>query len=159
MKSCKKWTLKNSLLTILLIIILPSFIFAKNPMQGEEVDIYYKNIYYGSLKKEHFVAMVKASNAYAELIEAEKEHRVVIILKDNPWEINTEGKIYTTDITIVWYNRKKEKVKEIVLKAELEIPKDGSKMPVWRKIYRDVSEVGFPLSIILNILFITILAL
>jgi len=100
----------------------------------------------GELSLDEFEAIIKASSSYEKILEAEKEKRVYVFFKDNPWELKP-GKSVNTEVYIIWKDKKETPLKKVILKLTMEVPKEGQVMSKIRILYRDVAEIGFPVSV------------
>lgn len=138
------------------IIVFSFFIVSTFLLYSQENDyfeLFHDGEKVGKISIEGFEEMRKAAGIKKEEWEAEKEGRVEVSLKDDPWEV-TIGEKFVTEVTIVWKNKDGKEIKTIVLEQEFTIKKET--MSSFRIFYRDIAEIGFPIAIIIIIIIILI---
>jgi len=122
-----------------------------------QVDVFFEGQKIDSMTYTQFEALINGSAFYNELLEAEREGRVYVSLESNPWEVSLIGKKYCTHMNIIWKTKDGKVLKKTRLKVELRIPEGGKTMSNLRIEYRNVEEIGFPISTGLAILFFVLL--
>ncbi len=124
-------------------------------------EIYYQGKRLTIITVEQFKSMLHDARLYNIERDIEENNGVRIYLKDNPWNIETDQKTFKTEITLRWEDDKGQVIKEMILVAEFGIPEGSNRnvFPEWRRVYRNVSEVGFPVSVVLNVIFIIVAVL
>ena len=106
--------------------------------------IYQYDKYIGKFTIEQFTTLVEGADKYEEIMLAQKEQRLHITC-DKVLASETAGG-YTTIVKIVWKDKEGEELNYITAELTMNIDNDTtSKIPEWRIIYRDISEVGFPI--------------
>jgi len=118
--------------------------------------IYNEGTLVGTMTINEFRALVKDAKSYNEILKAEKEGRIKVVLKDNPWKLDLKGSVFTTYLTIYWKDTQGKQLKKVVIKITLDVPKEGKKMSKLRVKYRDIAEVVAPTSLFLLILLILV---
>lgn len=148
------------IVTKFFLILLITFYFSAT-IKAEPIKIYYKEKLIETMTVEQFQALIKGAKNYSEEIKAEKNNRIKIFLKDDPWNLIKDKK-YVTYAYIYWYNENQEVIKklelQIILKTSQEIP-DKTLIDKILEIYKPTAYYCFPLSIILNLILIGVLAL
>lgn len=117
--------------------------------QAGNVDVFHNNKHQFSLTYEEFSLILKSANIYQKLIDAEHNDRVIIRLKDNPWNLKNQN--YITEAYIVWLDKDNKEIKKITISIELSpdnYPSFGN------KYYSTISSIGFPIMSILVFLLI-----
>lgn len=132
---------------ILIILFIPSLLFSQ-----DFVKVYDKDKHVGNLSIESLELLVEASEKYKEIIEAQKNNRVIIEVLDEVVETKIIGQ-YKTRIKIIWYNDSGKEINYIITKVLLNIDNQSeSQIAQWRIQYRNVAEFGFPVSLLLIII-------
>ncbi len=127
----------------------------------DQIEFFFKGKKVGEMTKEELQATIKAGGAYNKEIEAEisDPRRLEVIFLKKPWIIKKTKNKYRANILINWYeiiNNKKEVFKSLNLTLDLILDK-SNQMSKWRIMYRNISEVGFPISTGLVILIILLI--
>lgn len=140
------------LLLISLLFLIPSFCFGED----NYLHFFYQGNEVGAMPIADFEAMIRGVKEYIEIMDAENNNRVKIDLKDNPWDFEI-GDTFKTDIRITWITKDMKVTKELIIGLSMKAKKENySNMLI---LYRDVASWGFPISAVLNIILIVILAL
>lgn len=87
--------------------------------KGEELDLYYKNEYVGSMKWSDYELIQESAKEHLKELTAEQKKRVKVQLTDSPWRIEIDQK-YVTDAYIIWINEDGSELKKIKLQISLE---------------------------------------
>lgn len=148
---------KYTLIAWLCLVLL--FLFAQAGHCEKSVNpivFYYQGEQVGKMTPAQFSNLLRSASIYAELTEAEKDSRVKVLIKDAPWNISQSQTMYETQIKIQWLNKDKQVIKQLTMDVELEIPIDHEKYSEIRVIYRDVSEIGFPVAFLLLIVLVAL---
>ena len=115
----------------------------------------------GMYTKEEFVNLLKGYNQYKDIMEAQSDNRVVVSLIETPYKTGSTKNEYTAKFRVVWENKEKTGINYLIIESIVTIPEEtgGVFLPAWRVVYRDISEIGFPVSSVLMIICMIILAL
>jgi hypothetical protein len=142
--------MKKLLITILTLISIPLY------SSDNKIYIYQYNKPIGKFTVEQFELLVKGAEQYKEIMSAQKEDRVSIqVLSD--LEKTSIINQYKVVIKIQWLNEKNEEVNFVSSIMFLNIDNESeTQIPEWRMIYRNISEIGFPTSTIILVLFLLI---
>jgi hypothetical protein len=142
--------MKKLLITILTLISIPLY------SSDNKIYIYQYNKPIGKFTVEQFELLVKGAEQYKEIMSAQKEDRVSIqVLSD--LEKTSIINQYKAVIKIQWLNEKNEEVNFVSSIMFLNIDNESeTQIPEWRMIYRNISEIGFPTSTIILVLFLLI---
>ena len=145
-----------ALLSISTILCVSSLFGADN-----NIYIYQYGSRIGMYTKEEFINLLKGYNQYKEIMEAQSDNRVVVSLIDTPYKTGSTKNEYTAKFRVVWENKEKTEINYLVIESIVTLPEEtnGVFLPAWRVVYRDISEVGFPVSSVLMIICMIILAL
>lgn len=127
---------------LILMLITPSYSYAEN------IKFYINKQYYGEMTVEQFQALQEGASIYNDLLKSELNKQVKVTVINN---INTDGPTQI-EIHVIWYTEKKEILKQLTILSDVTF-KEGT-MSTLRSKYRDVSEVGFPVSSIVILLVI-----
>jgi len=87
--------------------------------KGDELDLYYKNEYVGSMKWSDYELIQEAAKEHLKELTAEQKKRVKITLSDSPWKIEI-GQKYTTDAFLIWCDENDKEFKKIKIQLTLE---------------------------------------
>jgi len=136
---------------VFLLFTLPLF---SQTIPKNHIGIFYQEKFIGSMPLEEYEILVKSASIYQDELKAENNKRIKITVKENPYLIKF-GETFTADVKIIWINEKQEIFKEMILENSLTLKKEN--LHEIRILYRDISEIGFPISFLL--LFIAIIAL
>ena len=140
----------NILAWLLIISVILLVICNRVYAESGQVDVYHNNKLQFSMTYEEFNLILKSANIYYKLIDAESNERVLIELKDDPWNIIDNN--YTTEAKIIWLDNKNNQLKAVTLEIDLNVTKEKpSKIKEW---YNRISSIGFPLTTIILILLI-----
>ena len=144
--------MKKSLITLLIFICFTGILHAKEKDNYIYVKQYDKVI--GKFTPEQYEALVKASENYKELILAQQDGRVVV--QCNEVKEISKGE-YKTVFTVIWKDKKGNELNYITSELTLNIDNDKSKdIPEWRIVYRDISEIGFPICFLIILIIISL---
>lgn len=117
------------------------------------ISIYYKNKFVDNIQKKCFEEMVKSVGILSKIQMAEKNengYKIEIELEDNPW--NTKrSQDFNTLLYVKYIDNKGKVFKKITIQAKLKMGNDGDISGPWL-LYRQVAEIGFPLSFLLLII-------
>ncbi len=140
--------MKRFIITILILLFsLPLLAIDK----GEEIDIYVGGEYVQSMTFQQWKIFSESAKLYSQILIAERKENIDINFHKSPWKA-VIGETFTTQIDFTWYREvdgKKIVLKTMSIEQSIDVPKDGLKLPEYRVFYRDVAEVGFPISIII----------
>lgn len=144
--------MKRSILTLLIFICFIGILNAKEKDNYIYIKQYDKII--GKFTPEQYEALVSASDNYKELILAQQDGRVVV--QCNEVKEISKGE-YKTVFTVIWKDKKGNELNYITSELTLNIDNDKSKdIPEWRIIYRDISEIGFPICFLIILIIIAL---
>lgn len=144
--------MKRSILTLLIFICFIGILNAKDKDNYVYVKQYDKVI--GKFTPEQYETLVNASDKYKELMLAQQEGRVIIQCSEIK-EIS-KGE-YKTVFKLTWKDKKGNELNYITSELILNIDNDKSKdIPEWRIIYRDISEIGFPICFLLILIIVAL---
>lgn len=113
------------------------------------VDVYHNNKIQFSMTYDEFNLILQSANIYYKIIDAEKNNRVIIELKNNPWTLSNQK--YITEAYIVWLDKNNNQIKKITVEIKLNPAETKS---FGNEYYNMVSNVGFPIMTILVLLLI-----
>jgi len=130
---------------ITIIILFTSIVYAS------DIQIYQNGKLIGTMSKQHFEELVRGAENYKDIIEAQNSNRIKIIA--NKIEMIDVHNRYKCNFRISWKNKDQEEINYVVSDLLLDIDNEQG-MSKFRIVYRDISEVGFPLSLGIIILFI-----
>jgi hypothetical protein len=139
-----------------LLLILLILICFTGLLQAKDNYIYVKQYdkIIGKFTPEQYEALVSASDNYKELILAQQEGRVIV--QCNEVKEISKGE-YKTVFTVIWKDKKGNELNYITSELTLNIDNDKSKdIPEWRIIYRDISEIGFPICFLIILIIISL---
>lgn len=146
--------MKKSLITLLILICFTGFLHAKEKYNYVYIKQYDKVI--GKFTPEQYESLVKGADNYKELMLAQNENRVSIILIEEVKETLTNQ--YKGKIKIVWKDAKGNEINYLISEINFQITNKGDAVvPEWRIIYRDISEIGFPVTTGILIIILLIL--
>lgn len=123
------------------------------PKNAKPVKIFYKTKFVQSMTFAEYKAILLLSQFSAEVQKAEEAGRVKILLHDDPWIIQ-EGQIFSSKMTITWYNKAGKTLKTLTIKIKLTNNQQNNQII---KIYRDIAAIGFPVTTGTTILLIILL--
>ena len=129
----------------LILVIL--FICVSSLLYGIDNNIYItqSDKIIGRFTPEQFETLVQGADKYKEIMLAQVEKRVNIVCSEIK-ETDTKGE-YKTNIRIIWINKNNMEINFIEVELILNIDNDTSQnIPEWRIVYRDLSEIGFPIT-------------
>jgi hypothetical protein len=142
----------KSLLTLLILICFTGLLQAKDKDNYIYISQYDKVI--GKFTPEQYEALVKASENYKELMLAQQEGRVIV--QCNEVKEISKGE-YKTIFTVIWKDKKGNELNYVTSELILNIDNDKSNnIPEWRILYRDISEIGFPICFLLILIIISL---
>lgn len=144
----------KKVITLLLLILMcfTGLLFAKEKDNYIYITHYDKVI--GKFTPEQYETLVNASDKYKEFMLAQQEGRVIIQCNEVK-EIN-KGE-YKTIFTITWKDKKGNELNYITSELILNIDNDKSNgIQEWRILYRDISEVGFPICFLIILIIISL---
>lgn len=140
--------MKKLLITILILFFtINTYAIEK----GEAVDFYVGGEYVQSMTYKQWKIFSESAKLHMEIIEAEKDGNIKVNFHKNPWQAIV-GETFKTKIDFIWYKEVKGKekvIKKLTIEQSIEVPKDGLRLPEYRVFYRDVAEIGFPISVII----------
>lgn len=144
--------MKKSLITLLIFICFTGILHAKEKDNYIYVKQYDKVI--GKFTPEQYEALVKASENYKELMLAQQEGRVIV--QCNEVKEISKGE-YKTIFTVIWKDKKGNELNYVTSELILNIDNDKSNnIPEWRILYRDISEIGFPICFLIILIIISL---
>ena len=150
------WTLVCWIVIFIVAVFMLFNTLKAFPNDINDVDVYYQNEYQFSMTYNEFSEILKASNQYLKLRESEENERVYIELQDDKWILvdsdNIENEL-KTDMKIIWMDENNKPIKTVTITAtikDVEIECDSRSFI--RKIYCRISEIGFPIALILLVL-------
>jgi hypothetical protein len=129
----------------LILVIL--FICVSSLLYGIDNNIYItqSDKIIGRFTPEQFETLVQGADKYKEIMLAQVEKRVNIVCSEIK-ETDIKGE-YKTNIRIIWINKNNMEINFIEVELILNIDNDTSQnIPEWRIVYRDLSEIGFPIT-------------
>ena len=144
--------MKKLIIATMLMICFTGLLHAKS----NDIIISQNGIAIGRMSPAQFELLVKGAEQYKEIMSAQKEDRVSIqVLSD--LEKTSIINQYKAVIKIQWLNEKNEEVNFVSSIMFLNIDNESeTQIPEWRMIYRNISEIGFPTSTIILVLFLLI---
>jgi hypothetical protein len=150
----------KKLISIILLAFGLSFTTSLQAKDKIPVQICYDNQVVKEMSLEEWVALTDGAEMFYEELDAEtdKPKRVRIVLVEDIWKISNPDK-FETEMIVQWVDKDGDVFKEFILSVEIVIDEDTRKFSDWRIKYRDVAEIGFPISILFNILFIGLVIL
>jgi hypothetical protein len=134
----------KSLLTLLILICFTGVLYAKE--KDNYIYIQQYNKITGKLTPDQFAILVKASENYMSIMEAQNNDRVSIIVLEEPSKISDNK--YQTKIKIIWKNEKGEEINFVTSIMYLTITNNKEDLPEWRITYRNVAEYCVPILLI-----------
>ena len=141
----------KKLIIILLVILFPLNLYSKDYVNINDGDRIVGKLSVTSLKE-----LVGASKNYKDIIEAQTEDRLVITTTDIK-ATSIKGK-YEASLKMSWKNSDGVEVNYISAVMFLKIKNENQALvPEWRLAYRDVAEIGFPISFGLLILLLILI--
>jgi hypothetical protein len=145
--------MKKLFITILFLVCFTGLVFPKS----SDVVITQDNRVIGKLTSSQFELLVQAADNYQEIMLAQKENRVSIQIISDIEKTSVPGQ-YKAVLKIQWLNSKNEEINFVssVMFLTIDNPNDTS-VTEWKILYRDIAEIGFPLSSVLLILIIIVL--
>jgi len=135
----------------LFMLLLPTLIFSK----PEPLKIWQGDKMIGVMSVEQFQAQVSGAERTQKEIDAEQNNRVIITILDTPYKMDGVDQ-YSVQFEISWIDKNNIAFKTIKMKSIVVINKDKP-ISEFRMVYRDVAEIGFPVSGGLLILILIIL--
>ena len=141
----------KKLIIILLVILFPLNLYSK-----DYVNIADGGRIVGKLSVTSLKELVGASKKYKDIIEAQTEDRLIIVTSDVK-DTAIKGK-YEATLKMSWKNSEGAEVNYVTVLMFLRIKQENQALiPEWRIIYRDVAEIGFPVSFSLLILLLILI--
>ena len=132
--------MRKLLLTVLLICFSGLLHAADNNIYITQYD---KVI--GKFSPTQFEVLIKGASKYEEIMLAQKEEKVSIICYEMKATDN-KGE-YKTTVRIIWLDQNNKEVNFIESELILNIDNDASQnIPQWRITYRNIAEIGFPIT-------------
>ena len=154
--------MKKVITLILMFLLLTEISYSQNIKytNGSTIYIYQDSTLIGKMPVEHFMENFKNSKHYVEMMDAQKNNRLVVTAS-TPVVIQTETKevTYSTTFKVYWQNEKSENINFIEVSAKIEILNPESSLPQWRITYRNIAEFAVIPSILLNVILIILLIL
>jgi hypothetical protein len=143
----------KSLLTLLIVMCFTGLLFAKEKDNYIYIKQYDKII--GKFTPEQYEALVSASDNYKELILAQQEGRVSIQCDEKIIDLGNGE--YKTSFKLVWKDKQGNELNYITSELILNIDNDKSNgIQEWRIVYRDISEIGFPICFLLILIIVAL---
>jgi len=102
---------------------------------------------------DEFKTLITAAKLYNEELKAENNKQIKIVVKEKQSTIKL-GETYKADVIVTWYNEKNEIIKTLVLEVSIDTKKEN--FGILRILYRDISEVGFPILFTILIIIIAL---
>ena len=144
--------MKKIFITILIVICFNGLLHAKD----NNIYIMQYNKIIGQFTIEQFKNLVKASDNYKDIMEAQNEKRVTITC-DTIKSTDREGE-YKAILKVSWKNKKGVELNYITSEITLNIDNDTTNgISQWRIVFRNVAEIGFPITSGLLILLLLII--
>ncbi len=142
---------------ILLLIILVSPLYSGDT----NIYIYQGGVKIGSYTKEEFIRLIKGYEHYTEIMNAQANDRLVVSIMDTPYKTGKVKNEYSAKFRISWENSSHVEINYLIIESLVTIPEEGggAAIPEWRVMYRDISEIGFPISSVLFMICMIIIAL
>lgn len=136
---------------ILLFLMIPTILFSQT-----YVDVYDGKKVVGKLSIQSLEQLLEASEKYKEILDAQKYGRVYIDLIEPVKKTKVPGQ-YEAKIKISWRTEINKEVNYIISTFTLNIDNEKeASIPEWRVLYRNISEIGFPISSLLIIILMII---
>lgn len=107
--------------------------------EKNEVQVMWDGKVIGTYTKEQFSAIIDAADITNKLTLAEKNSKVFVVLKDNPWKVKLGSK-FESSMQIIWKDEDNATLKTINIDMTLMTTPDGR---AWL-IYKDISAILFP---------------
>jgi hypothetical protein len=142
----------KKLITLLLLIMIcfTGLLFAKE--KDNYIYILQYNKVIGKFTPEQYETLVNASDKYKELMLAQQEGRVIVQCNEVKEVSKSE---YKTVFTVIWKDKKGNELNYVTSELILNIDNDKSNnIPEWRILYRDISEIGFPICFLIILIII-----
>jgi hypothetical protein len=141
------------LLTLLILICFTGSLFAKEKDNYVYIKQYNKII--GKFTPEQYEVLIKASENYKELMLAQQEGRVGIQCDEKIIDLGNGE--YKTSFKLVWKDKQGNELNYITSELILNIDNDKSNgIQEWRIVYRDISEIGFPICFLLILIIVAL---
>jgi len=154
--------MKKIITAILVLLLLTEISYSQNLKytNGNTIYIYQDSTLIGKMPVEHFMQNFKNSKYYVEMMDAQKNNRLVVTAP-TPVVIQTVTKevTYSTTFKIYWQNEKSENINFVEVSANIEILNPESSLPQWRITYRNIAEFAVIPSILLNVILVLLLIL
>jgi len=116
-----------------------------NAYSKDYVSVIDKDKIVGKISVESLKTLTATSEKYKEIMDAQNKKRVIIEVIDAVTETDIKHK-YQTKIRISWIKEDGQEINYITANVFLTIINEGDVIvPEWRLVYRDVSEIGFPI--------------
>jgi len=144
------WTLV-CWIVIFIVAVFMLFNTMKAFSSENNVDVYYQNEHQFSMTYDEFSEILKTANFYSNILDAEEHGRVFIELKDDPWILH-ENEMFETELDIIWLDSKDEPLKTITLETKIDYAEFKTSKGFWKNLYCRISQIGFPIALILIIL-------
>jgi hypothetical protein len=145
--------MKRVFITILILICFTGLIKA----QSNNLIVYQNGKAIGSFTVEQFQLLVDGADKYKEIMLAQKEDRVSIQLLSDLEKTHVINQ-YKAVLKIQWLNEKNEEINYVSSIMFINIDnQEELNIPKWRILYRDISEIGFPICGSFLILFLILL--
>jgi hypothetical protein len=107
--------------------------------EKDEVQVMWDGKVIGTYTKEQFIEILNAAEITNKLTIAEKNSKVFVVLKENPWKVKLGSK-FESSMQIIWKDENNQTLKTISIDMTLQTTPDGK---AWL-IYKDISAVMFP---------------
>lgn len=154
--------MKKIITAILVLLLLTEISYSQNLKytNGNTIYIYQDSTLIGKMPVEHFMQNFKNSKYYVEMMDAQKNNRLVVTAP-TPVVIQTVTKevTYSTTFKIYWQNEKSENINFVEVSANIEVLNPESSLPQWRITYRNIAESAVIPSILLNVILVLLLIL
>lgn len=154
--------MKKIITAILVLLLLTEISYSQNLKytNGNTIYIYQDSTLIGKMPVEHFMQNFKNSKYYVEMMDAQKNNRLVVTAS-TPVVIQTVTKevTYSTTFKIYWQNEKSENINFVEVSANIEVLNPESSLPQWRITYRNIAESAVIPSILLNVILVLLLIL
>jgi len=125
-------------------ILITIIILFSTLLYAADVQIYQNGKQIGTMSKEQFTELVRGAENYKEIMEAQNKNRIRIIA--NKIETTEDKNVYKCTFRFSWKNQKQEEINYVVSDLLIQID-DEMGMSNFRIYYRNISEIGFPISI------------
>jgi hypothetical protein len=120
----------------------------------DDISVIYQGKEVGRFSKEQFTTLIKSSDFYEKMTIAEKNNKVNVILKDNPWKVKL-GDTFKSSMDIIWIAEDGTTLKTMTVDISLQTDKRGQAF----LIYQDLCVFLFPGAVLVIILLILLLTI